>query len=174
MRARPALVAVLAVLVLLLQMPEVSAALGSWVTQLYNQDPRTFVLGWRGVLALHVIAIDTWLPVLTRTSRSLRTVRMHYAYQPPACDTHRRRRRAACPGPGLIYARPTPTCLPWLLRWFLAGFGVTNLPFAFRMHWATEPVWIFVSFSCISIGTPQPAPTPTPTPTTLTLSLRLR
>ena len=80
MRARPALVAVLAVFVLLLQMPEVSAALGSWVTQLYNQDPRTFVLGWRGVLALHVIAIDTWLPVLTRTSRSLRTVRMHYTY----------------------------------------------------------------------------------------------
>ena len=93
MQARPALVAVVAVLVLLLQMP-----LGSWAVQLYNQDPRTFVLGWRGVLALHVVAIDTW---------------------------------------------------------FLAGFGVTNLPFAFRMHWATEPVWIFVSFSCISIGTPE-------------------
>ena len=97
MQARPALVAVVAVLVLLLQMPQ-AGPLGSWAVQLYNQDPRTFVLGWRGVLALHVVAIDTW---------------------------------------------------------FLAGFGVTNLPFAFRMHWATEPVWIFVSFSCISIGTPE-------------------
>ena len=34
---------------------------------------------------------------LTRTPRSLRTVRTGYAYQPPACCTHLRR-RAACPG----------------------------------------------------------------------------
>ena len=85
----------LAVLVLLLQMPQASAALGSWAVQLYNQDPQTFVIGWRGILALHAFAIDTW---------------------------------------------------------FLAGFAVTHLPFAFRMHWATEPLWIFVSFSCISTG----------------------
>ena len=32
--------------------------------------------------------------VLTRTSRSLRAVRMGYAYQPPACCTYRRRRAA--------------------------------------------------------------------------------
>ena len=32
--------------------------------------------------------------VLTRASRSLRAVRMGYAYQPPACCTYRRRRAA--------------------------------------------------------------------------------
>ena len=97
MHARPALVAVVAVLVVAVVAAR-PAAVAVVARQLYNQDPRTFVLGWRGVLAFHVIAIDTW---------------------------------------------------------FLAGFGVRNLPFAFRMHWATEPVWIFVSFSCISIGTPE-------------------
>ena len=48
--------------------------------------------------------------VLTRTSRSLRAVRMGYAYQPPACCTYRRR-RAACPK-----APRTAACQPRACR----------------------------------------------------------
>ena len=82
-------------LIVLVQLSLVAAPIGNRILQLYNQDPQTFVLGWRGILALHAVAIDTW---------------------------------------------------------FLAGFAVTRLPFSFRMHWATEPLWIFVSYACISTG----------------------
>ena len=59
-----------------------------------------------------------YLSVLTRTSRSLRTERMGYACQPPACCTYQRR-RAAWPGEALLravrptYRGPTGTRTSW-------------------------------------------------------------
>ena len=43
---------------------------------------------------------------------------------------------------------------------------MTNLPFAFRMHWATEPV-----SNPYPNPNPDPDPNPSPNPITLTLTL---
>ena len=72
-------------------------------------------------------------PVLTCTTRGLRTVRTGYAYQRPACR-HDRRRRAACPrAPGTVHARLAyrPRAyrmyrVPWHLRPELAD--VAHMP----------------------------------------------
>ena len=55
-------------------------------------------------------------PKLTRTSRSLRTVRTGYAYQPPACYTYQRRRAACLEAPRALYVRHTRISLGRAVR----------------------------------------------------------
>ena len=78
-------------------------------------------------------AMDQWRPVLTRASRSLRTVRTGYAYRPPAYRTYLRHRAAGAPR----YVRRTLTSLGRAVRtayrvWCTTGGATLTTPRARR------------------------------------------
>ena len=97
---------------------QVVMGLAGWVSSLFLLDEGVLwllVLG--GVGLSEVIVCLQSGPVLTRTPRSLRTVRTGYVYQPPACFTTRGTGQLAPEGHYCTYAVSVPASgVPYVSR----------------------------------------------------------